>query len=422
MSDLRQPLTLTRGTAVMLNIVIGAGLLALPGLAVKQAGSLAYFSWILCALVALPLLSVFVILGKKYPNAGGIAHFSQMAFGRRGYASASLLFLGAIIFGLPSIALTGGHYAALLIGGSPHLIGIALLCAATLIHFLSSTLVARANAALAAATLVIILVLIVVGFWNQGSALQAEPVFVLPALSDWSLIIAPFMMIFFAFTGWEVAAGLSEEFKNPQRDFPRAMIGSFVVVVSIYLLIAYLVQHTALSGDYEVAFARIAESAIGPFGLRATAIVATLIIFANLSGAIWAVSRMVYSLSREGFLPAILQTSHHGTPWLAVGCTAIALILTLSLDWVGFLSIDRMLSLAGQNFTVLYGIAAAALLFLTKAYNERILCVIVVAIVLGLVALQGMIAFYPALLLIFGYVTGGKNGLKRGILLRQTAS
>ena len=54
-------------------------------------------------------------------------------------------------FGLPSIALTGGLYAALVVGGSPNVIALVLLLAATLVHVLSSDFVARANMVLAGA-------------------------------------------------------------------------------------------------------------------------------------------------------------------------------------------------------------------------------------------------------------------------------
>jgi amino acid transporter len=57
---LQKSLGVYRGTALMLNIVIGAGLLTLPGLAVKVAGGNALWAWGLCALAALPLLAVFI--------------------------------------------------------------------------------------------------------------------------------------------------------------------------------------------------------------------------------------------------------------------------------------------------------------------------------------------------------------------------
>jgi amino acid efflux transporter len=84
----------------------------------------------------------------------------------------------------------------------------------------------------------------------------------------------PFMMIFFAFTGWEVAAGLSEEFKRPERDFPLAMADSFVITVLLYLGVALLVQRLSPTRDFETAFAQVAEAALGPVGSQATALLA----------------------------------------------------------------------------------------------------------------------------------------------------
>lgn len=105
MNHLPRTLGPFRGAALMLNIVIGVGLLTLPGLALEIAGESAIWAWVLCATASVPLLAVFVIMGKRHPDAGGVAHFAQMAFGRLAYVTASFLFLGAVIFGLPSIAL-----------------------------------------------------------------------------------------------------------------------------------------------------------------------------------------------------------------------------------------------------------------------------------------------------------------------------
>lgn len=417
MSGLQQPLTFLRGTALMINIVIGAGLLVLPGLAVKQAGDFAFVAWLVCSLLALPILTVFIILGRKFPNAGGIAHFAQTAFGRHAYAATSLVFLGAVAFGLPSIALTGGLYAALVVGGSPHLIALVLLLAATLVHIFSSDLVARANMFLAGAILVFLITLVAVGFGSLDTSLGVDRIRILPSLNEVPLIFAPFMMIFFAFTGWEVAAGLSEEFQNSRRDFPRAMIASFLITTALYLLVAYVVQRQSLSADYEVAFTQIVANSLGALGKTATSIVATVIIFANLSGAIWAVSRLVFSLSRESFLPTVLQKTKGGTPWLAVVATASTLAIVLAFDGAGWLGLDKMLNLAGQNFLVLYGIAAAVLFTQSIVAAERALAAAVVLIISGLVMMQGLIALYPAVLFGIGWLL---TGLKKQPVIVST--
>ena len=150
-------LTMLRGTGLMLNIVVGAGLLALPGLTVAVAGDQALWAWLVCAIAATPLLLVFVILGGRYPDAGGIAHFVRLAFGEAGYIAASLIFLGAVVFGLPAIALTTGHYIAAITGGAPAQIaaGIVVLAALTLTS--SPDIAARLSTVIASTILVLLL-------------------------------------------------------------------------------------------------------------------------------------------------------------------------------------------------------------------------------------------------------------------------
>ena len=117
MADLSRSIGLARGTFMMLNIVLGAGLLTLPGLAAQSAGMAAPWIWVTCAMVAVPLLAVFAILGRDYPSSGGIPAWVRTSFGDWAYIPSILLFLGAVSVGLPSIAMTGGHYASAIFGG-----------------------------------------------------------------------------------------------------------------------------------------------------------------------------------------------------------------------------------------------------------------------------------------------------------------
>ena len=243
MSDqLTKSLGVFRGAALMLSIVIGAGLLTLPGIAIRSAGDHAFLAWIVCALAALPLLGVFIVLGGRYPEAGGISAYARRAFGPFGARTAAALFLGAVVFGLPSIALTGGHYLATLSGGSAHAYALILLVAAVVPHLLPREGASRAISWIASTVLVAIILFLIAG--AAGLQPQAPGAGVLPA-GGWSsldlaLLAAPFMMLFFAFTGWEVGAGIAEEFKNPQRDYPLAMILSFGLATALYLALSLI--------------------------------------------------------------------------------------------------------------------------------------------------------------------------------------
>jgi len=394
MTTLSKSLGVIRGTGLMLNIVVGAGLLALPGLAVEAAGDQALWSWLACAVAALPLLAVCIIMGRRHPDAGGVAHFARMAFGETGYLATSLIFLGAVIFGLPAIALTGGHYIAGMAGGSPPSYAAGIIIAAAAANMLSPELSGRISTFAASLILIALAGIVTAGLSGiDWAALEGRVA--APAELDAALVMAPFMMIFFAFTGWEVAAGLSEEFRNPRRDFPRAMMLSFAIAVALYVAMGFIVQAGGVSAAPEAAFVGIAGALFGAAGSLAVGTLAAVIILANLMGAIWAVSRLVYSLGREGHLPVRLGVTAGGTPISSVALTALVGLAVVAAEGVGVLDIRGMLAISGQNFLILYGLAGAALLRLSAHAGARATAALALALTVGLLLAEGPAPAYP---------------------------
>ena len=404
MTTLSKSLGVVRGTGLMLNIVVGAGLLALPGLAVEAAGDQALWSWLACAVAALPLLAVCIIMGRRYPDAGGVAHFARMAFGETGYIATSLIFLGAVVFGLPAIALTGGHYIAGMAGGSPPLYAAGIIIAAAAANMLSPDLSGRISTFAASLILIALAGIVTAGLSGVDWA-ALEGGVAAPAELDAARVMAPFMMIFFAFTGWEVAAGLSEEFRNPRRDFPRAMLLSFAIAVALYVAMGFIVQAGGMSGAPEAAFVGIARSLFGAAGSLAVGTLAAIIILANLLGALWAVSRLVFSLGREGHLPVRLGAAAGGTPVSSVALTAGALLMVVTGEAVGLVDIRGMLAVAGQNLLILYGVAGAALLRLSADAASRIVAALALTLTVGLLLAEGPAPAYPLALAGAGWLT-----------------
>ncbi|MHC8508851.1 MAG: APC family permease [Rhodospirillales bacterium] len=397
MTQLTKSLSALRGAGLMLNIVVGAGLLSLPGLAVEAAGDHALWAWALCAVSALPLLWVFIVMGRRFPHAGGVAHFAQAAFGPAAYAAVSMIFLGAVVFGLPAIALTGAHYLAQIMPGPAVFYAAGLILAAPAVQLLSMEAAGRISSIMASSVLLFLVIFIIIGLsaapWESETPIAA-------ALSELNpaLVIAPFTMIFFAFTGWEVAANLSEEFKNPERDFPRAMMISFAAVCCIYFAVAVVAQTADVQGDYESFFASVAERAFGAGGKIAVSLFAVLIVLANLMGAVWAVSRMVFSLSREGYIPLRLTAAENGAPVSSVFITVGLMLAVLSLNGFGWIDLGKMLSLAGQNFLLLYGITALALFKAAETRSERLVSVLALLLAGGVISIQGASILYPVFL------------------------
>lgn len=403
MNELARTLTPLRGAALMLNIVVGAGLLALPGLVIEVAADHAVWSWLICAVASLPLLTVFIIMGRRYPHAGGIAHFARMAFGQPGFIIGSLIFLGAVAFGLPAIALTGGYYIAEVFGGSATAYAAGIIVAATATHLVSSDVAGRISTFIASAILLTLIGLLLVGVYGIDWTAAESRIVSLSSL-DVSTAMLPFMMIFFAFTGWEVAAGLSEEFRDPARDFPRAMVLSFVAATALYTGMAFVVQHSVTAMSPEAAFVSIADQVFGTYGSLSISLIATTIIFANLLGAIWAVSRMVYSLSREGYLPFKLNVTSSGVPISSVLLVSTVILAVLIGDRLQLVNIRDMLSLAGQNFMILYGLGGIALFRLTPDRIERAIAAVSIVLAAALTISEGPSVIYPLSLIIAGWL------------------
>lgn len=406
MAELPKLLTAWGGAGMMVNIVLGAGLLTLPGLAYEMVGDAAFLVWLGCAAIAAPLLAVFAILGRRWPASGGLAIILARGFGDAGYGIGTLLFLGAVLLGLPAIAMTGGHYMATAFGGSAAAYALFLLVAATATNLYSARVAARVNAWLAAA-LVAALVLLLAAGWAVTGPTLADALPERIDIPDLGVYGAALMMVFFAFTGWEVAASLGGEFRTPQRDIPLAMAGSFAVVLALYLGLALIVNAAAPGDGFEAPFAVIIGGAFGTSGAVAISVVSVLLIFANLAGAIWAVSRMVFSAAGAGILPTALMRADRGVPRRAVAVTGAGLIAVVLANWSGVLDLGTLLTLAGQNFLLLYAGAAAVLVKLPRTGWHTALGLVCLALVAGVMVLRGPVGLaYPMALILAGLAIG----------------
>lgn len=102
-SKLEGHLGLASGILLIVTVIIGSGILVLPGFVFENIGQDGIYVWFACALLSAPILATMVLLGGAYPSSGGVAYYAKLAFGQY----LELLFLGATMVGLPSITLAG---------------------------------------------------------------------------------------------------------------------------------------------------------------------------------------------------------------------------------------------------------------------------------------------------------------------------
>lgn len=403
--QLHKTLGVWSGTAMAVSLVVGAGILVVPGIAYHEAGTSALYAWILNSMFVIPLLLVFSHLGARHPTAGGISGFTQVAFGRHLAAATEILMVGTFSLALPGVAFTAASYLGEAIGlhaGLITLIAFVMLLLAIVINVVGARLASGLQQLLAYALVVVLIavtlsVFMLSPFDGAGIAPPAQ----------WSQSIPTLGLVFFAYAGWELLAFTTEEYKNPKRDFPRVVAFSFVLVSGLYILIAVALQLSFGPDDPRLLKAPIAmlfEASLGAYSTMFVAACGFVIIMGHLIGAIWGASRLVFSSAREGILPSRLAAVHrNGVPVPAVLAIGIALLGVGALHAAGYLSVAMLFTLAGQNFFILSGFAVLAYLRLATRRRQKILGWLTAIVVLTVIASFGAKLLYPVLLMVVGY-------------------
>lgn len=92
-SELKGHLGLISGLLLIVTMILGSGILVIPGLVFEKLGKDGIYAWLACSLLSAPILITMVILGSTYPSTGGVAYFAKLAFGRYLEWLVALLFL-----------------------------------------------------------------------------------------------------------------------------------------------------------------------------------------------------------------------------------------------------------------------------------------------------------------------------------------
>lgn len=251
----------------------------------------------------------------------------------------------------------------------------------------------------------------------------------------WKGIFFGFIYAILLFTGFETAANLGEETREPARSIPRAIIMSVVVVGAFYLLAAYA---------QDIGFGLNAKSwasspaplfqlaAPGSFGNSWFVDVVQILVILDIAavglGCAVSTVRGVYAMARDGRIPSGLSrvSRRFGTP-----AGATALLGVVSVVFVALVRLDHgvfplngqpeyfpmfswLSGLGGTSLAFVYGaVTLGAVRGLRKYVNPVMLAV---TVIIGTVAAVGAIygsidgAVYPSKLwiwFILGWIVVG---------------
>jgi amino acid transporter len=294
--------------------------------------------WVLAAvLFFLPTALIVVELSTRFPHEGGLYVWSKEAFGEfHGFVTGwtywvytFFYFPGLLIASAAMAAYIGGAGAAHLAESRWFLIvgSIVLLFAAVILNIVGLNVGKWLQNAGGVGTYVPLLMLIGMGayFWRlHGSVTHFTRANVLPVWNWGTVNFWP--QIAFAFTALELCSTMSEEVHEPHRTFPRAVLGSGVLIAAAYIagtfaLLAMIPAEGVdpKSGVFQAMTAGSATLGIAFFGI----IAAILVLFGNAGGVgttVAGVSRIPFVVGIDRYMPAAFGKIHPKwkTPWVSI--------------------------------------------------------------------------------------------------------
>jgi basic amino acid/polyamine antiporter, APA family len=265
--------------------------------------------WVVGGILALCGALCYAELATALPRSGGEYNFLSRIYHPMvgfctGLCSATIGFaapiaVSALAFGeylcraFPSIA----HFVP---NNTQHVVAFILICVVTAAHLRSLRFTGAFQAAATGTTVLLIIAFIVFGF----SAGAAQPITFLPHAADANLPLleafaASLIWVMYSYSGWNAAAYIVEEVRNPAKALPRALILGTIFVIVLYVAVNAVFLYTtplaSLSNKFEVA--HISGTQIfGEAGARIASGLICVGLIANVSGMMWVGSRVTEAI------------------------------------------------------------------------------------------------------------------------------
>lgn len=342
--DPKSLLTLSDAVALIVGIVIGAGIFQTPALVAVQAGSdlVVLLLWFAGGLVSLVGALCYAELATAYPNVGGVYYYLKRSFGRGvaflfAWARMTVIQTGSIVL----LAFVFGDYATQIwrLGTfSSSLYAAGAIALLTALNILGLRQGKWTQNWLSLAKVLGLLLVVFLGLTTlPNSSVPTEPA----SSGNWGLAM---VFVLLSYGGWNEAAYISAEMQNKQRNILRSLLWSIGIITGIYLLInlAYL-QGLGLSNmaGSEAVAADLMRSIWGEPGALFISILIAVSTLGAINATIFTGARTNYALAQDFSLFSFMGRwqKSHSTPieaFLLQVAIALALVFLGTITRGGF--------------------------------------------------------------------------------------
>jgi basic amino acid/polyamine antiporter, APA family len=290
------------GIVLVCGMVIGVGIFKTPSIVAGNTSGPAMFlfAWLLGGLVSLCGALVYAELAARHPQTGGEYAFLSQGLGRGvafvfAWSRMTVIQTGAIA----GIAYVFGDYATQLysIGAKSASLYAALGVVALTALNVVGTLEARSTQKLFQVLLFAALVFI----GCAGLLLRGAPAAAPAAGAGGSFGLA-MILVLFTYGGWNEAAYLAGEVRDPRRNMVRVLVGGVVLLTALYLLVnaGYLLAlGQAGMRESPAVAADLMRRILGEKGAWLLALIVCVAALTTMNAAIFTGARATWAMGRD---------------------------------------------------------------------------------------------------------------------------
>ncbi|NML60530.1 APC family permease [Massilia sp. RP-1-19] len=319
--------------------ILGTGIYALTGQVAKQVGGVVWLPFVVAFAVALMTAFSYLELVTKYPKAAGAALYTHKAFGI--HFVTFIVAFAVMCSGITSASTASRAFAAnmanafdlnLAGGFGITAVGLAFMALVAAINFRGVSESVKFNVVLTCVELSGLLIIIFIGLTamsaGEGDVSRALEFKAAEDGGAFWPVIAGTTLAFFAMVGFEDSVNMAEECKDPVRHFPKVLLAGLVITGLIYVAVSVsaitLVPADKL-GQGETPLLQVVQAGAPNFPLWVFAIITMFAVANSALINMLMASRLLYGMSNEHVLPALLGKVHakRRTPYVAIGFTTL---------------------------------------------------------------------------------------------------
>ncbi len=377
-SDLDRTVGLSGAMTIGAGTMIGAGIFVFPGLAAGRAGPAASISFAIGAVIALLVALPTAELATAMPKSGGGYYFVSRSLGTLPGAIVGIGLGFGLVFASAFYLVGFGEYAiavlaeAGLITSTP--VAVGPVTAAIVLGILAgvgltgmSILGTENTEALQNVVVGVLLAILAVFLSISGLGVLGvygnTPRATGFAPAGYGPVLTTAALVFTSYLGFAQIATVAEDIVEPDRNLPIAMIGSVVLVGTLYVITLLIAGSTfepdAIRPMGETAIVEVARVYLGPVGAVAVLFAGLLATVSSANASILSASRAIYALSSDKLVPpqAARLGHRYGTPYFALAFAGGVTVLLVASGRTEVLA-----EVASFLHLVLYGLICVALL------------------------------------------------------------